>query len=156
MLTVSFLTDSELNLDAAEQIRRQAMTGRAIVGVEVRVVDAAGQEFPNNGQVVEEIVVRGDSVMEEYWRRPEETKASFRNGWFLTGDMAVWDEGGAVLIVDRKTEMVISGGENISSLGIEKALAAHPCVLECAVIPVPDEDWGEVREPLWSSSSILP
>ena len=76
--------------------------------------------------------------------RPEETKAAFRDGWLLTGDMAVWDETGCLTIVDRKKEIIVSGGENISSIEVEKALVAHPDVYECAVIAVPDSLWGEV------------
>jgi acyl-CoA synthetase (AMP-forming)/AMP-acid ligase II len=81
--------------------------------------------------------------MDGYWGRPEETQTTMRGGWLHTGDMAVWDEDGYVLIVDRKKEIIIRGGENISSLEIEKALCAHPAVYECAVIAVPDEKWGE-------------
>ena len=72
----------------------------------------------------------------------------FGEGWLLTGEMAVWDEDGYLLIVDRKKEIIISGGENVSSLEVEKALYAHPAVFECAVIAVPDEKWGEVPKAL--------
>lgn len=67
-----------------------------------------------------------------------------RGGWFHTGDMAVWDEQGYILIVDRKKDVIVTGGENVSSLEVEKALLSHPAVLEAAVLPVPDEKWGEV------------
>ena len=144
VLTFSFLKGSQLAFDPQEQLRLQAMTGRPIVGVELRVVDEAGQDVPRDGRTVGEIIARGDGVMEGYWRRPEETRAAFRDGWFLTGDMAVWDAEGSLLIVDRKKEIIISGGENISSLEVEKALGSHPGVYECAVISVPDEMWGEV------------
>ena len=124
------------------------MTGHSAVGVELRVVDEEGREVPRDGQTVGEIVARSDGVMEGYWRSPEQTHAAFRDGWLLTGDMAVWDEEGYLLIVDRKKEIIISGGENISSLEVEKALLAYPGVYECAVIAVPDGKWGEVPKAL--------
>ena len=148
VLTLSFPKDSQLHLGPQELLNRQAMAGQAIVGVEVRVVDEAGRDVPRDSQTVGEVVARGDGVMEGYWRHPEDTNAAFRNGWFLTGDMAVWNEEGFLQIVDRKKELVISGGENISPVEIEKALAAHPAVYECAVIAVPDELWGEVPKAL--------
>ena len=95
-----------------------------------------------------EIVARGDGVFDGYWENPSETDAALRDGWLHTGDMAVWDEQGFVQIVDRKKEIIISGGENISSLEIERALSAHPDVLECAVIAIPDAKWGEVPKAL--------
>ena len=124
------------------------MTGRAIVGVETRVVDEQGGDVPRDGQTIGEIIARSDGVMEGYWKQPESTAAAIRNGWFYTGDMAVWDEEGYLLIVDRKKEIIVSGGENISSLEIERALGAHPSVYECAVIAVPDDKWGEVPKAL--------
>src|SRR5262249_60375647 len=91
-----------------------------------------------------EVVVRADNVMEGYWKLPDETDRVMRNGWFHTGDMAVVDDEGYFLIVDRKKDIIISGGENISSIEVEKAVYSHLSVLECAVIPVPDDRWGEV------------
>lgn len=148
VLTIAYVTDSLSNAGPAEKLRRQAMTGRAIVGVEVRVVDTEGNDVPRDGQTIGEIVARSDGGMEGYWQQPQETQAVLRDGWLYTGDMAVWDEEGYLLIVDRKKEIIISGGENISSLEIERALCAHPGVYECAVIAVPDETWGEVPKAL--------
>ena len=148
VLTIAYVKDTLLGASPQERLRRQAMTGHAVVGVELRVVDEKGSEVPRDGQTVGEIVARSDGVMEGYWRRPELTQTAFRDGWLLTGDMAVWDEEGYLLIVDRKKEIIISGGENISSLEVEKALLAHPCIYECAVIAVPDEKWGEVPKAL--------
>ena len=82
--------------------------------------------------------------MEGYWRQPAASDEALRGGWFHTGDMATWNEDGYLLIVDRKKDIIVSGGENISSLEVEKAILAHPTVLEAGVIPVPDEKWGEV------------
>ena len=95
-----------------------------------------------------ELVVRGDCVMKGYWSQPEATAEVFRGGWFHTGDMATLNQDGYVLIVDRKKDIIVSGGENISSLEVEKAILAHPAVLEAAVIPVPDQKWGEVPKAL--------
>ena len=144
VLTVAFLKPSMLACSPEEQLRYQATTGRAVIGAELRVVDEEGCDVPRDGKTTGEIVARGDGIMEGYWRRPQETRAAFRDGWFLTGDMAVWDQEGYLLIVDRKKEIIISGGENISSLEIEKSLAEQPGIYECAVIAVPDEVWGEV------------
>lgn len=128
----------------AERWRRQAMTGWAIPGGEVRVVDAAMRDVPQDGSTIGEIVVRGDQVMDGYFRDPEGTRVVMTEGWLHTGDMAVWDEESYINIVDRKKEIIISGGENISSIEVEAAISAHPSVAECAVVPAPDPKWGEV------------
>jgi len=86
--------------------------------------------------------------MEGYWGQPEASAEALRGGWFHTGDMATFHEEGYLLIVDRKKDIIVSGGENISSLELEKAILAHAAVLEAAVIPVPDEKWGEVPKAL--------
>jgi len=148
VLSIAYLTDSLQNAAPEEKWRRQAMTGRAVVGVEIRVVDERGNDVSRDGQTIGEIIARSDGVMDGYWQQPDDTRATLRDGWLYTGDMAVWDEEGYVLIVDRKKEIIVSGGENISSLEIERALAAHPSVYECAVIAVPDEKWGEVPKAL--------
>src|SRR3974390_661523 len=90
------------------------------------------------------VVAAGDHIMEGYYKEPEATRAVMSGPWFHTGDMAVWDDEGYIHIVDRKKEIIISGGENISSLEVEKAIFAHPDVYECAVVAAPDEKWGEV------------
>ncbi len=126
----------------------QAMTGYAVPGVEIRVVDPNDQDVPRDGKSIGEIIARGDGVMQGYWHQPEATAEALRGGWFHTGDMAVWKEDGYILIVDRKKDIIVSGGENISSLDLEKTLQAHPAVYETAVIPVPDPKWGEVPKAL--------
>jgi fatty-acyl-CoA synthase len=126
----------------------QAMTGYPVPGVEMRVVDPNDKDVPSDGRSIGEIIVKGDGVMEGYWRQPEASAEAFRGGWFHTGDMATRNEDGYFLIVDRKKDIIVSGGENISSLELEKALLAHPAVLEAGVIPVPDEKWGEVPKAL--------
>jgi len=124
------------------------MTGFAFPGTEIRVVDADDRDVPRDGQAIGEIIARSDGVMEGYWRQPEASAEALRGGWFHTGDMATWNEDGYILIVDRKKDIIVSGGENISSLEVEKAILANPAVLEAAVIPVPDEKWGEVPKAL--------
>jgi len=126
----------------------QAMTGYAIPGVEMRVVDANDNDVPRDGKAVGEIIARSDGVMKGYWKQPEATAEALRGGWFHTGDMATWNQDGYILIVDRKKDIIVSGGENVSSLEVEKTLLAHPAVLEAAVIPVPDDKWGEVPKAL--------
>jgi fatty-acyl-CoA synthase len=137
-----------LRWEAEQRHAGQAMTGFAIPGVELRVVDAEMRDVPHDGQTIGEIVARGDGVMEGYWRQPQATETVFRGGWFHTGDLATIDPDGYLLIVDREKDIIISGGENISSLEVEKALAAHSNVYEAAVIPVPDATWGEVPKAL--------
>jgi fatty-acyl-CoA synthase len=93
-------------------------------------------------------VARSNVVMEGYYKDPEATATAIRDGWFHTGDMATIDEEGYVLIVDRAKDIIISGGENISSVEVENTLFAHPAVFEVAVVAVPDEQWGEVPRAL--------
>jgi fatty-acyl-CoA synthase len=134
--------------EGEQKYARQAMTGFPDPGVEMRVVDDSGKDVPGDGKIVGEIITRSDGVMKGYWNQPEATAEALRNGWFHTGDMATIDRDGYLLIVDRKKDIIVSGGENISSLEVEKALMAHPGVQEAAVIPVPDEKWGEVPKAL--------
>ncbi len=134
--------------DSEQRYVGQAMTGYAFPGVEIRVVDANDNDVPRDGQSIGEIVARSDGVMEGYWRQPDASAEALRGGWFHTGDMATLNEEGYLLIVDRKKDIIVSGGENISSLELEKAILAHPAVLEAGVIPVPDEKWGEVPKAL--------
>ncbi|HTR68303.1 MAG TPA: long-chain-fatty-acid--CoA ligase [Terriglobales bacterium] len=126
----------------------QAMTGFAVPGVQLRVVDASGQDVAHDGAAIGEILARGDAVMESYWRQPEATRAAMEGGWFHTGDVATVDRHNYIHIVDRKKDIIVSGGENVSSLQVEKVLLSHPGVYEAVVIPVPDEKWGEVPKAL--------
>jgi len=95
-------------------------------------------------EAIGEVVIRGDNVMDGYYKEPEGTAAVMSGAWLHTGDMAVWDSENYIHIVDRKKDIIISGGENISSIEVEKAICAHPAVLECAVVAAPDPKWGEV------------
>jgi fatty-acyl-CoA synthase len=147
VLTIS-LMKSGLTWDGDQRYQGQARTGYSIPGVEVRVVGPDGADVPADSRTVGEIWARSDGVMAGYWHDPEATAHALEGGWFHTGDMATIDEDGYVLIVDRKKDMILSGGENISSLEVEKVLAAHPNIYEAAVIPVPDECWGEIPKAL--------
>jgi acyl-CoA synthetase (AMP-forming)/AMP-acid ligase II len=142
-LTVSTLKEHLRMLTPKEQRRFLAKTGREFITVELRVVNELGQDVRRDGEEVGEIIVRGDSVMKGYWNLPEATDESLREGWLHTGDMAVMDAEGYVTIVDRKRDVIITGGENVYSVEVEKELYSHPAVLEAAVIGVPDEMWGE-------------
>ena len=127
---------------------RRARAGYAIPCVELRVVDGDERDVARDGQAVGEVVARGDVIMEGYWKRPDDSESAMRGGWFHTGDLATIDGDNYVLIVDRKKDIIVSGGENISSLEVEKVLSAHPAVYEGVVIPVPHEKWGEVPKAL--------
>jgi fatty-acyl-CoA synthase len=137
-----------ISWDEEQRFIGQSMTGYAIPGAELRVVDANDQDIPRDGHAIGEIIARSDGVMNGYWRQPEATAEAMRGGWFHTGDMATWNEDGYILILDRKKDIIVSGGENISSLEVEKAFLSHPAVLEVAVVPVPNEKWGEVPKAL--------
>jgi fatty-acyl-CoA synthase len=130
------------------RLARLAHAGYAIAGVDLRVVDEAGRDVPADGATVGELVARGNLVMQGYFKDPAATAAAIRDGWFHTGDMATIDAEGYVDIVDRKKDIIVSGGENISSVQVETVLVAHPAVFECAVISVPDDKWGEVPKAL--------
>jgi fatty-acyl-CoA synthase len=101
-------------------------------------------DVPRDMQAIGEVIIQSDHVMDGYYREPDVTGAVMTGTWLHTGDMAVWDETCCIHIVDRKKEIIISGGENISSIEVEKAIFAHPAVLECAVVSAPDSKWGEV------------
>ncbi len=147
VLTISPMKP-EIRWEGEQRYAGQSMTGFAIPGVELRVVDQNDQDVPRDGQSMGEIIARTDGVLEGYWQQPEATTEALRGGWFHTGDMATWNEDGYILIVDRKKDIIVSGGENVSSLEVEKTLLSHPAVLEVAVLPVPDPVWGEVPKAL--------
>lgn len=126
----------------------QAKTGLPLVGVQIRVVDDRGDDVPQDEKTIGEIIVRGNQVMTGYHNNKEETAAAILDGWFYTGDMAVIDNEGYLTIVDRKKDIIISGGENISSVEVEKAIQNHPDVYEVVVIGIPDKKWGEVSKAL--------
>ncbi len=136
--------DTVQYVDAEDRLRHKAMAGWPIVGNEIHVVDPDMRDVPRDMQTIGEVVVRGDNVMDGYYREPEATRDALTNGWLHTGDMAVWDDENYIQIVDRKKDIIISGGENISSIEVEKVIFAHPAVFECAVVAAPDPRWGEI------------
>jgi acyl-CoA synthetase (AMP-forming)/AMP-acid ligase II len=115
--------------------------GRAAPHAEVRVVDPDGAQLPTG--TVGEIIVRGGHVMLGYWNKPAETQAALRDGWMHTGDGGYLDDQGYLYVVDRIKDMIITGGENVYSAEVENAVARHRAVAQCAVIGLPDPDWGE-------------
>jgi fatty-acyl-CoA synthase len=130
--------------DDRDRLKRKAMAGWPVPGVEIRVVDSNMYDVARDMQTIGEVVAAGDHIMSGYYKEPEATAAVMTGRWLHTGDMAVWDDEGYIHIVDRKKEIIISGGENISSLEIEQHIFAHPDVFECAVVAAPDGRWGEV------------
>src|SRR5215470_3977485 len=143
-LTVSKIKPHMRDLPKEEQYRVQTRTGYQMLGVGLRVVDENGKDVEPDGQSVGEIIARSNVVMSGYWRQPEATDAVIVDGWFHTGDMAMIDGEGYIEVCDRKKDLIISGGENISSIEVEGFLYKHPAVLEAAVVAAPDERWGEV------------
>ncbi|MER7082234.1 fatty-acyl-CoA synthase [Saccharopolyspora kobensis] len=128
-------------LRGEDALRKIGSVGTPMLNVEVRIVDEDMRDVPPGE--VGEIVYRGPTVMREYWGKPAETAEAFRGGWFHSGDLVRQDEDGYLYVVDRKKDMIISGGENIYCAEIEDVLAAHPKIAEVALIGIPDERWGE-------------
>ncbi len=145
ILTVS--TPDFHNPDGKDFARR-ARAGVEAIGVDIQVLDDNGKPVPMDGVSIGEVCARSNVVLEGYWEQPEETAKAIYDGYFHSGDLAVWDEFGNINIVDRKKDVIISGGENISSPEIEDALYRHPAVLECAVVGVPSDKWGETPKAL--------
>jgi acyl-CoA synthetase (AMP-forming)/AMP-acid ligase II len=143
-LTVSILKSRLLRLSKEEQLNFKSKTGREFLGVSLRVVREDGTDVVPNGKEVGEIIVKGDIVTPGYWKNKEATEAAFtEQGWLKTGDLANIDSEGYVNIVDRKKDMIVTGGENVYSTEVEYVIYEHPAVLEVAVIGVPHEKWGE-------------
>ncbi|HEV2379527.1 MAG TPA: long-chain-fatty-acid--CoA ligase [Terriglobia bacterium] len=148
VLTLARIKDHLKHDPPDVRLRRKATAGCAFGASEVRVVDPNGADVKPDGKEAGEIVVRSDLVMKGYWKQPDETARVIRDDWFWTGDLATIDDEGYVLIVDRVKDMVLSGGENIATAEIESVLYQYPAVLECAVIAVPDDRWGEIPKAL--------
>lgn len=141
-LEATFLTADDHVLGGTPlQQKRLHSAGREAVGAEVRIVDVDDTELGSNA--VGEILVRSRSVIAGYWKMPEESLRSIRDGWFYTGDLGYLDEDRYLFLVDRKKDMVVSGGVNIYTSEIEAVLYQHPAVLEAAIVGLPDAEWGE-------------
>ncbi|HWN99248.1 MAG TPA: long-chain-fatty-acid--CoA ligase [Blastocatellia bacterium] len=139
LLTVLTAEDHAVTDETGE--RRLASCGKPVKGVDVRVVSFKGHDV-KPGEVGE-IIARGPNIMAGYWKRPADTEQAIVDGWLHTGDLATVDEDGYIYLVDRKKDMIVTGGENVYSTEVEAALYEHPAIQEAAVIPVPDPDWGE-------------
>jgi long-chain acyl-CoA synthetase len=129
--------------DAAHprHLQRLASVGVAQTGVEIRIADAAERPLPADAPG--EVLVRGDAVMKGYWRDPDATAATLRNGWLHTGDVGALDEDGFLTLMDRSKDLIISGGSNIYPREIEEVLLRHPGVHEVSVVGRPHPEWGE-------------
>lgn len=143
-MTMSFLSQEDhAAAISGNHPERLSSCGREGFVTAIKLVDPEGCEVPRDGQTPGEILVRSEANMVGYWRQPELTVQTLRDGWMWTGDVATWDADGYVFIVDRAKDMIISGGENIYSTQVEAAIHQHPAVLESAVFGIPDDVWGE-------------
>jgi fatty-acyl-CoA synthase len=131
-------------LPHVEQARLLARQGQAnVVSDGVRIVDGAGNDVPRDAETMGEVVMHGNNVMKGYYEDPQATARAFAGGWFHSGDIGVWHPDGYIELRDRAKDIIISGGENISTIEVEQTVAQHPSVLECAIIAIPDDRWGE-------------
>ena len=144
LITVCEPREEHIGLPVADRARIKARQGVELVtSGELRVVDEHFHDVPRDGATAGEIIVRGNVVMDGYFNDPEATERAFMGGWFHTGDAAVVHPDGYAEIRDRMKDVIISGGENISSIEVEGVLLRHAAVLEVAVVGLPDEKWGE-------------
>ena len=143
--TINVAPPGVAELEPSEQARLRARQGVPnLLAGEIRVVDEELRDVPADGETLGEVVMRGNVVMKGYFRDDEATETAFAGGWFHSGDVGVMHPNGQVELRDRKKDIIISGGENISTIEVEQAVVSHAAVLECAVIAVPDQKWGEV------------
>jgi fatty-acyl-CoA synthase len=132
------------DLPVEERARLLARQGQAYPSADlVRVVDPDMHDIPRDAEAMGEVVMRGNNVMSGYFADQAATEKASRGGWFHSGDLAVWHPDGNIELRDRSKDIIISGGENISSIEVEQAICAHPAVLECAVVGIPHDRWGE-------------
>ena len=130
--------------DGSDRIKLMARQGVAYIGADpIRVIDENMNDVARDGKTMGEVVMRGNNVMSGYYNDPEATAHAFRGGWFHSGDLAVWHPDGYIELRDRQKDIIISGGENISTIEVEQAIVSHPAVLECAVVAMPHDHWGE-------------
>lgn len=132
------------DLPGEEQSKLRARQGQGYLTAElVRVVDEEMNDVPPDGETQGEVIMRGNTVMKGYFNKPHATIEAFRGGWFHSGDIAVSHPNGYIELKDRKKDIIISGGENISTIEVEQVVVRHPAVMECAVVAIPDDTWGE-------------
>ena len=144
--TICAIQPDWADLSADEQARLKSRQGVPFVVSEpgLRVVNSDMENVPRDGETMGEVVMRGNIVMSGYYDDPDATATAFEGGWFHSGDLAVWHPDGYIELQDRAKDVIISGGENISSQEVEKVIMEHPGVLEVCVVGVPDDRWGEV------------
>jgi fatty-acyl-CoA synthase len=143
-ITVCPTQEARPDLGVEERARLLARQGQAYPSADlVRVVDEDMRDVPRDGEVMGEVIMHGNNVMSGYFADDAATEKAFRGGWFHSGDLAVWHPDGNIELRDRGKDIIISGGENISSIEVEQTIVAHPAVLECAVVGIPHERWGE-------------
>ncbi len=131
-------------LSLEDQARKLARQGQNyVISDGLRVVDGSMRDVPRDGETMGEVIMRGNNAAKGYFEDEAATARAFEGGWFHSGDVAVWHPDGYIELRDRKKDIIISGGENISTIEVEQAVARHPAVLECAVVAIPDEKWGE-------------
>lgn len=132
------------DLSLEEQAHLQSRQGQGYITADlVHVVDENNNDVPRDGTTIGEVVMQGNNVMKGYYRQRISTEEAFRGGWFHSGDLGVWHSDGYIELRDRQKDIIISGGENISTIEVEQTITKHPDVLECAVIAIPDKKWGE-------------
>ena len=142
--TVCVLQPEDVNTGGSpKEVERLASCGKAMVQTTLKLVDKDGKTLPPGSTEVGEICVKGPTILKGYWKQPEATAEALKDGWFYTGDLARQDEDGYFYIVDRKKDMIITGGINVYPREIEEVIYTHPAVMDCSVIGVPDEKWGE-------------
>ena len=141
-MPLTLLTKEDHILDGSEKkLKRLASVGREVTVARVRIMGENGNFLPPGE--IGEIVAQSDQVMREYWKNPPATAETFRGGWLHTRDMGYLDEDGYIFLVDRKDDMIVSGGFNVYPKEVEDVLYMHPAVLEAAVFGIPHEKWGE-------------
>jgi acyl-CoA synthetase (AMP-forming)/AMP-acid ligase II len=143
-ITVCPVQEEWQQLELDQRAKLLARQGQAYPSADlVRVVDEDMHDIRQDGEAMGEVVMRGNNVMSGYYADETATERAFRGGWFHSGDLAAWHSDGNIELRDRSKDIIISGGENISSIEVEQTICAHPAVLECAVVGTPDERWGE-------------
>jgi fatty-acyl-CoA synthase len=143
-ITVFPVQEEDQTLPLEQRAKLLARQGQAYPSADlVRVVDEDMHDIPQDAEAMGEVVMRGNNVMSGYFADEAATEKAFRGGWFHSGDLAAWHPDGNIELRDRSKDIIISGGENISSIEVEQTICAHPAVLECAVIGIPHERWGE-------------
>jgi len=138
------LSWNDLSADEQAQIKARQGVPYIVNGTDLRVVDEQMNDVAKDGETMGEVVMIGNNVMARYYNDEEATDTAFQGGWFHSGDLAVWHPDGYIELRDRAKDVIISGGENISTQEVEKVIMDHPAVLEVSVVGVPDDQWGEV------------